>query len=29
MNQKYGLGNWKKGPGTEHNKLKKWGDRNF
>ena len=27
MNEKYGAGNYKKGPGSEHNKLKKWGDR--
>ena len=27
MDQRYGKGNYKKGPGTEHNKLKKYGDR--
>jgi len=27
MDQKYGAGNYKKGPGTEYNKLRKYGDR--
>lgn len=27
LDKKYGKGNYKKGPGSEHNKLKKWGDR--
>ena len=27
LNNKYGVGNWKKGPGTEHNQIKKWIDR--
>ena len=29
LNNKYGEGNWKKGPGSEFNKIKKWGDRAF
>lgn len=30
LNDKYGPGNWKKkGPKTEFNKIKKWGDRSF
>ena len=28
LNEKYGKGNWKRGPKTEHNKLRKNGDRN-
>lgn len=24
MNRKYGAGNWKKGPGSEASKVKKW-----
>jgi hypothetical protein len=27
LNEKYGKGNWKKGPNTEHNKLRKNKDR--
>lgn len=27
--KKYGPGKYKKGPGTEHNKIKKYGDRSF
>lgn len=27
--QKYGKGNYNKGPGSEYNKLRKYGDRNF
>ena len=27
LDEKYGKGNWTKGPGSEHNKLKKYGDR--
>jgi len=29
LGQKYGPGNYPKGPGSEHNKIKKWGDRSF
>lgn len=29
MNNKYGKGNYKTGPGTEYNSLRKWGDRGF
>jgi hypothetical protein len=29
MNEKYGAGNWKSGPGTEFNRLQKYGDRAF
>ena len=29
MNDKYGPGNWSKGPGTEYNQIQKWGDRGF
>ncbi|WP_426729825.1 hypothetical protein, partial [Pseudomonas aeruginosa] len=29
MDQKYGKGNWKDGPGSEYNQIKKWGDRSF
>jgi hypothetical protein len=29
MNHKYGEGNWKRGPGTEHNQIQKWADRHF
>lgn len=25
----YGTGNYKTGPGSEYNKIKKWGDRAF
>ena len=27
LDKRYGKGNYKKGPGSEHNWLKKWGDR--
>ncbi len=27
--EKYGINNYKKGPGTEYNKIRKWGDRGF
>jgi len=27
--EKYGPSNYPKGPGTEHNKIRKWGDRGF
>jgi hypothetical protein len=27
MNDKYGVGNWDKGPGTEFSKIKKWVSR--
>ena len=27
--KKFGKGNYKKGPGSDYNKLKKWGDRGF
>ena len=29
LDAKYGAGNWKAGPGTEHNQIKKYGDRAF
>ncbi len=29
LDEKYGVGNWTKGSGTEHNQLQKWGDRAF
>ena len=29
MDNKYGKGNYKTGPGTEYNSLRKWGDRGF
>jgi hypothetical protein len=31
MDAKYGKGNWesKKGPGSEYNQIKKYGDRGF
>ena len=29
MDEKYGPGNYKTGPGSEYNKIKKWGDRGF
>jgi hypothetical protein len=29
LNEKYGVGNWKKGPGTEYNIIRKWGDAAF
>jgi hypothetical protein len=29
MNEKYGSGNYPKGPGSEFNMIKKWGDRAF
>jgi len=29
LNKKYGEGNYKTGPGTEFNQIKKWGDRGF
>lgn len=29
MDEKYGKGNYRKGPDSEYNKIKKWGDRGF
>ena len=29
LNDKYGAGNYPTGPGSEFNKIKKWGDRAF
>jgi len=29
VDEKYGPNNWKEGPGTEFNKIRKWGDRAF
>ena len=29
MDEKYGKDNYEKGPNSEFNKLKKWGDRGF
>jgi hypothetical protein len=29
LNDKYGPGKWKKGPGTEYNIIRKWGDAAF
>jgi RHS repeat-associated protein len=29
LDKKYGKGNYRKGPGSEHSKLQKWGDRSF
>ncbi len=29
MDEKYGEGNYDKGPGSEYNKIRKWGDRGF
>ena len=29
LDSKYGKGNYKKGPGSEYNKIRKWGDRGF
>ncbi len=29
LNQKYGVGNWRKGAGSEFNKIRKYGDRAF
>ena len=29
LDEKYGTGNYKTGPGTEFNQIKKWGDRGF
>ena len=29
MDEKYGKGNYKTGPNSEYNKIKKWGDRGF
>jgi len=29
MDEKYGEGNYKTGPKTEYNQIKKWGDRAF
>lgn len=29
LNDKYGVGNYPTGPGSEFNKIKKWGDRAF
>lgn len=29
LDTKYGVGKWKTGPATEHNQIKKYGDRAF
>jgi hypothetical protein len=29
LDEKYGRGNYPTGPGSEFNKIKKWGDRAF
>jgi len=29
LNNKYGVGNWRKGPGTEYNKIIKWIERHL
>lgn len=29
LDEKYGVGNYPTGPGSEFNKIKKWGDRAF
>jgi hypothetical protein len=29
MDEKYGEGNYTKGPTTEYNQIQKWGDRSF
>jgi hypothetical protein len=29
MNHKFGKGNWKEGPGTDYNKIKKWANEHF
>jgi RHS repeat-associated protein len=29
LDEKYGPGNWKRGPGEEFNQIQKWGDRGF
>lgn len=29
MDSKYGSGNYDKGPGSEYNQIRKWGDRGF
>ena len=29
LDKKYAEGNWKTGPASEHNKIRKWGDRSF
>jgi hypothetical protein len=29
LDEKYGPGNWREGPGTEYNKLRKWGNEAF
>lgn len=29
LDRKYGEGNWPQGPGTEHNRIQKYGDRGF
>lgn len=29
LDEKYGKGSYPKGPGSEFNKIKKWGDRAF
>lgn len=29
MDEKYGVGNYKTGPSSEYNKIRKWGDRGF
>ena len=29
MDEKYGAGNYKTGPGSEYNQIEKWGVRDF
>jgi hypothetical protein len=29
LDKKYGKGNYPTGPGSEHSKIQKWGDRSF
>lgn len=29
LDEKYGAGQWRRGPNTEFNQIKKWGDRGF
>ncbi|MEO7330935.1 MAG: RHS repeat-associated core domain-containing protein [Minicystis sp.] len=29
LDEKYGTGQWKSGPGSEHNQIRKWADRSF
>ena len=29
LDEKYGKGNYSKGPGSEYNQIRKWGDRGF